>query len=282
MNKRNILNFFSYLCGKIRAMKNEVSLKEDELVSLKDVQGFEVNPFMVELQGRMYLQPRANTIIAKGQSIINTDTGELIDEAVLLGRRKIVDKSQFAKLYASEIGILYELSKPAQVVFLHLTKVMDYDNKAIFDYKKEHSKLGYSTHKQALIGIRELMTKNIIAPHSVSNIYWLNPTIVCKGERFAKYVEYVVGEDGEEIKVPSKTRLKEQGNKVYQALPEEVQDKMKYAGNAPTMDSNNDYLPFPDESPYNAEEEVQKREEAKKKLFHKVTPIDPSKYKKKK
>ena len=64
-----------------------------ELVSLKDVQGFEVNPFMVELQGRMYLQPRANTIIAKGQSIINTDTGELIDEAVLLGRRKIVDSS---------------------------------------------------------------------------------------------------------------------------------------------------------------------------------------------
>ena len=44
---------------------------------------------------------------------------------------------------------------------------------------------------------------------------------------------------------------------------------MKYEVNAPTMDSNNDYLPFPDEKPtYNAEEEVQKREEAKKKLFH--------------
>ena len=46
-----------------------------------------------------------------------------------------------------------------------------------------------------------------------------------QGERFAKYVEYVVGEDGEEIKVPSKTRLKEQGNKVYQALPERCRIK---------------------------------------------------------
>lgn len=261
-------------------MNNDISLRENELVSLKDVQGFEVNPFMVELKGRMYLQPRANTIIAKGQSIVNTDTGEIIDEAVLLGRRKVVDKSQFAKLYASEIGILYELSKPAQVVFLHLTKVMDYDNKAIFDYKKEHSKLGYSTHKQALIGIRELITKDIIAPHAVSNIYWLNPTIVCKGERFAKYVEYVVGEDGEELKVPSKTELKIQGSKVFEALPEEVQDKMKYAGNAPTMDSNNDYLPFPDKSPYNEEEELKKRREEAKKRLPKINRIDPNKYKK--
>ena len=81
---------------------------------------------MVELKGRMYLQPRANTIVAKGQEIVDTTTGEVIQDSVLMGRRKIVDKSQFAKLYASEIGILFELSKPAINVFMHLTKVMDY------------------------------------------------------------------------------------------------------------------------------------------------------------
>lgn len=224
--------------------------KEDKLVSLRDIEGSETNPFMVELKGKMYLQPRANTIIAKGQSIVNTETGEEIEESVLIGRRKIVDKSQFAKLYASEIGILYELSKAGQNVFLHLTKVMDYDNKAIFDYRKEYSKLGYTSEMQPLKGLRELITRNIIAPHSVSNIYWLNPTIVCKGERFAKYTEYVVGKDGEELKVSNNIKLKQQGVKVFETLPEEVQNKMMYAGNAPEMDSYNEYLPFPDNNPY--------------------------------
>lgn len=225
--------------------------KEDKLVSLREIEGSETNPFMIELKGQMYLQPRANTIISRGQAIVDIETGKVVDESILIGKRRIVDKSQFAKLYASDIGILYELSKAGQNVFLHLTKVMDYDNKAIFDYRKEFEKLGYSSEMQPLKGLRELMTKNIIAPHIVSNIYWLNPRLVCKGERYAKYVEYVIGEDGEELKVPAKTQLKIQGKKVYQALPEEIQDKMNYAGNAPTMDSNNDYLPFPDESPYN-------------------------------
>lgn len=244
---------------------------------------YETNPFVVELKGKMYLQPRADTIIAKGEAIVNTVTGEVIDEAVLIGKRKVVDKSQFAKIYASEVATLYGLSKPAQTVFLYLTKVMDYDNKSYINAERDCNKLGYNSGKSIIKGIKELIENSIIAPHIIPGFYWLNPTIVCKGERFAKYVEYVVGEDGEEIKVPSKTRLKVQGSKVFEALPEEVQDKMKYAGNAPTMDSNNDYLPFPDENPYNEEEEKQKqREEVKKKFFHKITRIDPNTYKKKK
>ena len=39
------------------------------------------------------------------------------------------------KFYDNLIGILYKLTQTAQKVFLYLTKVMDYDNKAIFDYK---------------------------------------------------------------------------------------------------------------------------------------------------
>lgn len=222
--------------------------KENKLVSLRDVEGSETNPFMIELKGKMFLQPRANTIIAKSEAIIDTMTGELKQGGILIGKRKIVDKSQFAKLYASEIGILYELSKAGQNVFLHLTKVMDYDNKAIFDYRKEYTKLGYTSEMQPLKGLRELITRNIIAPHIVSNIYWLNPTIVSKGERFAKYTEYIVGESGENLREES--MLKEQGRKIFEALPEEIEEKMKSAGNTKPIDSNNEYLPFPDNNPY--------------------------------
>ncbi len=117
-----------------------------ELASLREIPRSESNPYMVELKGKMFLQPRANTIVARGQEIIDTTTGEVIEDSVLIGRRKIVDKSQFAKLYASDIGILFGLSKPAVNVFLHLTKVMDYENKAIFDYNREYHKLGYKSN----------------------------------------------------------------------------------------------------------------------------------------
>lgn len=198
-----------------------------ELKSLKDIEGSEVNPFIVELKGKMFLQPRANTIIAKGQGLVDTNTGELISDDVLLGRRKIVDKSQFAKIYASEIGSIYTLSKAAINVFIHLTKVMDFENKAIFDYMKEYKKVGYKTEVSPLKGIRELITRGIIYPHLVNGIWWLNPSIVCKGERFAMYTEYVTKERHEaDMKKLAEKQMKEQGETTYNSLDSKTQHSL--------------------------------------------------------
>lgn len=202
-------------------------------------QRYETNPFIVELKGKMYLQPRANTIIAKGQSIVDTSTGEIIDESLLIGKRRIVDKSQFAKIYASEIGVLYDLSKTAQNVFLHLTKIMDYDNKAYFNYSLHYNKIGYKSKSPALKGIRELIGRGIIAPHENIHNYWLNPTIVCKGERFAIYTEYVVGKDGENSKRLQQSELKQQQIINSHLQDEEVQKKYKKAVNQKELNSNN-------------------------------------------
>ena len=200
---------------------------EKSVIKLSEITKHETNPFVVELRGKMYLQPRANTIIARGQSIVDMTTGEVVDEGILIGKRKIVDKSQFAKIYASEIGKLYELSKCAQNVFLYLTKVMDYDNKAFFNYLSDFKKIGYNTKKSPYSGITELIQRNIIAPAIMPHYYWLNPSIVCKGERFAKYVEYVIGQDGEEVK--KQAMLKEQGKNLTKALPSEAFEKVKKA-----------------------------------------------------
>lgn len=203
--------------------------EERRLEPLNKIQGAETNPFIYELKGRMYLQPRANTIIARGQEIIDTNTGEVIQDDVLIGRRKVVDKSQFAKLYASEVGILFELTRPAVNVFIHLTKVMDYDNKAIFDYNQEYEKLGYRSNVQPLKGIRELISKGIIYPHIVQGIWWLNPTLVCKGERFAKYTEYVTQErhDRDSGKTTRNKMVKEQGRDWYDRIDEKTQSQLQ-------------------------------------------------------
>lgn len=231
--------------------------KKENKVSLSDK--FDSNPFMLELKGKMFLQPRANMIIAKGESIVNTETGEVVKDNTLIGRRKVVDKSQFAKIYASEIGILYELTRTAQNVFLYLTKVMDYDNKAYFSYVNDLNKIGYKSSGALYRALRELVEKNIIAPCTMTNFYWLNPAIVCKGERFAKYTEYLTEE---EAKREQEYLLRQQGRKFVEMLPESVEEKLRIAGDKKTIDSQNQYqenefhpnqsfLDFPEEdNPY--------------------------------
>ena len=185
---------------------------------------YETNPFMIELKGKMYLQPRANTIIAKGESIVDTTTGQVIDDTVLLGRRKVVDKSQFAKIYASEIGNLFDLSRSAINVFMYLTKVMDYDQRAYFNYFKEFSKVGYKSFNPCYKGIVELLNNQIIALDVRENTYWLNPTIVCKGERFAIYTEYITKEKAESIE---KERLLKDNQRINApSYDKETQDKL--------------------------------------------------------
>jgi hypothetical protein len=216
-------------------------------VKLNDIKKHETNPFMIELKGKMYLQPRADMIIAKGENIVNMETGEVIKDNTLIGRRKVVDKSQFAKIYASEIGILYELSKSAQNVFLYLTKVMDYDNKAYFNYLSDFKKLGYKGYNTPYLGLKELIQRDIIAAAVMPHFYWMNPAIVCKGERFAKYTEYLTEE---EAKREQQVLLKQQGKKFIDTLPESVAEKYAYANSKNDINSDNQNI-HPDQSSFN-------------------------------
>jgi len=223
--------------------------KKENKVSLSDK--FDSNPFMVELKGKMFLQPRANMIIAKGENIVNTETGEVLKDNTLIGRRKVVDKSQFAKIYASEIGVLYELSRTAQNVFLYLTKVMDYDNKAYFSYVNDLTKIGYKSSGALYRALRELVGKNIIAPSSMTNVYWMNPAIVCKGERFAKYTEYLTEE---EAKREQELIIKQQGKKFIEKLPESIANKYSNANSRIDTNSQNQEI-HPDQASFNFNEE---------------------------
>ena len=196
---------------------------EKKLPSLRDKE-YEKNPFVLQLKDKMFIQPRANTIIAKGEKIIDTNTGEIIKEHILIGRKKYVDKSQFAKIYATEIGVLYDLSKTAQNVFFYLSKVMDFDNRAILNHSVHCKKIGYKTNTPVIKGLRELIQAGIIASSDTAHVYWLNPLIVCKGERFAKYMEYVATDDPNLL--DGETEVKKQGKKQIESLPPQVEKKV--------------------------------------------------------
>ena len=136
-------------------------------------------------------------------------------------------------------------------VLMHLADVMEYNQRAFFNYSKSYKKIGCNSHKPTLIGIKELINHNIIAPAIMPHYYWINPTIICKGERFAIYTEYVNGD------INAESVYKKQIHEKYKNLPEEVRKKLEYTKDQKTdIDSENKYQQlsiFPDENPYKKE-----------------------------
>lgn len=201
----------------------EITVPEIPNKDLRSAKGYETNPFVLELKGRMYLQPKPNTIIAKGEQIVDTATGEIIEDSVLMGRRKVVDRSQFAKIYFSQIQAIFDLSRTAMKVLIRISEKMGFDTMVLFNAKQEAPKLGYKTQQAVQNALRELLTCGIIAQTTIPSVYWVNPLYICKGERFALYLEYTTKEyaaKSEERRAEVQAKLKEQSERYYDPLDE--------------------------------------------------------------
>lgn len=206
-------------------MDKVVKLKQPDQVNLdlRSYEGYQKNPFIVDLKGKMYLQPKPNTIIAKGEQIVDTSTGEVIEDSVLMGRRKIVDRSQFAKIYFSQIQSIFDLSKAAIKVLMYMAERMTYDTMVLLNAKKEAEKIGYKSQQAVQRAIKELLDCGIIAQGFLPGMYWMNPLYICKGERFAMYLEYTTAEYAKKSEARAEEiqkTLQEQSEKTFDSLDE--------------------------------------------------------------
>lgn len=165
-------------------------------INFKKAKGHESNPFVKSLKGKMYIIPKNSTIIAKDQSIVNTNTGEVERGTVLVGRQKIVDKSEFVKVYSDSIGEIFDLDNKARKVFAYGLKKITYQDDFYLNYNKEYTEVGYKSWQSVVEGLKTLIRKEIIAIAYQAYRFWVNPIYACKGERFAKYTEYVQGKGG--------------------------------------------------------------------------------------
>lgn len=114
--------------------------------------------------------------------------------------------------------------------------------------------MGYKGYNTPYLGLKELIQRDIIASAVMPHFYWMNPAIVCKGERFSKYTEYLTEE---EAKREQEFLLKQQGRKFIENMPQSVSDKFSYASNKIDRTSENENihpdqttLNFDDENPY--------------------------------
>lgn len=159
-------------------------------------QRFKVNPFLKELNGVMYVQPRAATVLKKDEKVISSNGEVLKGSKMLMGRQKLVDKSEFTKIYVKSIGVLMDLKPNTVKVLMYLVGKTDYENKAYLNYYEDYKELKYKNHVSVYKGLLELVEYNMIAPAIYPHFWWINPLLICKGERFAIYTEYVKSKGG--------------------------------------------------------------------------------------
>lgn len=150
---------------------------------------FKSNPFLYELGKRLNPTCKFKEAGKEVEVMVDLETGENIN--IFKCKKVIKDKAQFAFLYMEAIKEWYELSKPAIIVFLHLTLKMDFNNLAYFDYRRQHADVGYDNYLCCYKAIVELEQKDFIAYAEGEYSYWINNSIMGKGNRFAKYIEYI-------------------------------------------------------------------------------------------
>lgn len=163
---------------------------------MKKQQKFKVNPFLEKLGGVMYIQPRAATVLKKDEKVISS-SGEVLKESkMLMGRQKLVDKSQFGKVYIKSLGALMDLKPNTVKVLMYLVGKIDFENKAFLNYREDFKELQYKNHVSVYKGLLELLEHDMIAATIYPHFWWISPILICKGERFAMYTEYIKDKGG--------------------------------------------------------------------------------------
>ena len=130
--------------------------------------------------------------------MMDTKTGEIVEQASHIVTVKEVDDAQFVKVFREGIAAAYELSRTGQRVFGLILEHYEQEpmtggfadtiRLAWFGDGLFGEKIGMSQQTYNR-GMRELLEKKFIAPRSPHE-FWVNPALFFKGDRVAFIQEY--------------------------------------------------------------------------------------------
>jgi len=158
---------------------------------------------------------RGNKIVAMGKSnkILDVASGEMLDQDIAMVSKKIVDKTEFIKIFEGGISHLFSLSKAAQELF-QVVLLIYLDEKFIGDrvYLSPNAlkTAGYPRTRVTLTNaLNQLLEKGFLARVTdEKNLFWVNPNMFFKGDRMRMVQEYAI--EG----TPSADRMEEEQEKM--------------------------------------------------------------------
>jgi len=167
---------------------------------------FKENPFiagaLVQVKGR-----RKNYTVASGAMTL-TDRVGMVQGAVQHSITRIVDDSQFVKVFAEGVAGIYDLSKPGAKVFRFLfDEVQKSPNQdRMYLYFMDAVEEPYCIPKTAFFkGMAELLNKGFLAKSANPNMFFLNPAMMWNGDRFRFVNEYQRAPKPELIEIDPET-----------------------------------------------------------------------------
>ena len=153
---------------------------EKKYKTLKDFPTYVKNPFLKDL----FI--KESTKISKIQDTnlkITTPSGE-VKGKVVYAQETNIDRTPFIKLF--EYDFLTRIGTPGIEVFVYICKyILKYSDDKIFILPDDIlSRTRYNTLSPIYKGLSALVEEKVLARTSSTNIFWINPSIIYKGERW--------------------------------------------------------------------------------------------------
>lgn len=122
------------------------------------------------------------------QSQVVNQEGELVGQSIFV-RMVELDEDKFAKIYLAELGILWDMKKPALKLFSYVMTVLIPNRDDFFlSPSKAMDYTGYKTKTALNNAISQLLELGVMARSVEDNWFYINPLFVFNGNRvtFAK------------------------------------------------------------------------------------------------
>ena len=164
----------------------------------KDYERYEKNPFFANLAIEMKLTLKSQALSnTKADEIIVSRTSQEVvsDLSNVLMRKTYVDTTNFTKHYGKMIGAMMNLSPRAIKCFIYCSSILTYESDFYFNHNIDFKKLGYNSKHMALEAIKELVENKLIAISERVYMFWMNPAVVCKGDRFTLLEQFIKDEN---------------------------------------------------------------------------------------
>lgn len=150
------------------------------------------NPFIEKIAVHIS-EKQYRKVAGSSYQTVLTDSGELEQQKILvLGKKKLVDRQEFYKLYTGEIKSFFNLSPTTMKLFDYIMKQIQYNKDRVCLYQADVMdalKISRATCYRCII---QLLDASIIARAEVDTCFFVNPNIAFKGDRIALWKEYQV------------------------------------------------------------------------------------------
>lgn len=170
-------------------------MSDKNTLSVSKLPQFEENPFLENALKNIETNTVRKTQFVNGskgvENIVSNQDGEVVGHTRFV-RYIELDEDKFAKVYLSQFGVFWELSKTAIRVFGYiLTNLIPNKDIVYIDIQDALKYTGYREEKSLYKGIAELVNAGIIARSTSYIKYFINPMIFFNGDRVTYATTYI-------------------------------------------------------------------------------------------